>query len=124
MEPVVYLMVLCEEARVRPGTSRKIDILGVISAANVPEHAFPVQFTFCVYLCLTDGHGIGRGQIRVVEEDLEQIVYEGDEHPFDFGNDPLALISSTIRVPSCLLPSPGRYRVEFVYITSAIIIRT
>ena len=115
MEPVVRLMVPCEDARVRKGSRNKIDILGVITTIGAPAEAFPVRLSFSVYLCLTNGHGQGSGKIVIAEDEADEIVFDGDPRPFDFGNDPTALFGSTITVPLCLFPRPGLYRVEFVY---------
>jgi hypothetical protein len=115
MEPIVRLMVPCEDARPRRGRRNKIDIFGAITVINAPADAFPVRLTFCVYLCLTDGHGGGTGKIVVVNDDSDVIVFDGDERAFDFGNDPTALYASTIAIPLCAFPTPGIYRIEFVY---------
>ena len=115
MEPVVRLMVPCEDARVRKGSRNKIDILGVITTIGAPAEAFPVRLSFSVYLCLTNGHGSGSGKIIIAEDETDETVFDGESRPFDFGNDPTAFFGSTITVPMCSFPSPGLYRIDFVY---------
>ena len=45
----------------------------------------------------------------------DNVVYVGDVHKLEFGNDPLALQPFLIRVYSCLLPARGLYSIEFEY---------
>src|SRR5476651_2710191 len=99
MEPIVRLMVPCEDARIRKGTRSKVDILGVITTIGAPSHAFPVRLTFSVYLCLTNGHGSGSGKITIAADETDALVFDGEPRPFDFGNDPTALFGSTITIP-------------------------
>ncbi len=115
MEPVVRLMVPCEDARPRKGSPGKIDLFGVISTVSAPADQFPVHLSFSVYLCLTNGRGQGSGKIVVAEDETNSVVYSGDAHPYDFWNDPILIVGSIIRVPLCLLPTPGLFRIEFVY---------
>jgi hypothetical protein len=121
MEPIVRLMVPCEDARPRKGRSKKTDIFGVTSTITAPADAFPIRHTFAVYLALTNGHGRGHGTIVIKDEDTNEIVYPGLAHPFDFGNDPISVVGYVIRIPSCELPKPGLYRIEFVYNSSAVL---
>jgi hypothetical protein len=76
--------------------------------------------SFSVYLCLTDARGIGAGRIVVSAEETNEVVYLGELHSYDFGNDPIELSGFVIRVPLCLFPTPGVYRVEFVYNEAAV----
>jgi hypothetical protein len=115
MEPVVRLMVACEDARRRKGTQNKIDILGVLTVIYASADAFPARLSFSVYLCLTNGHGQGFGKIVVAQEETDEVIFEGEPVHCDFGNDPTALFATTIPVPLCSFPDPGLYRVEFVY---------
>ena len=113
MEPKVREMIVCEDVTTRKGSSGKIDILGLINKAIAP--IFPINLSFCVYLCLANGRGSGQGRIVVAEAESEEAVYLGDFHSFDFGPNPLSLRGFTIRIPSCELPGPGLYLVRFVY---------
>ncbi len=106
-------MIVCEDARVRPGSHGKIDIFGIMN--KVAAKSLPCNLSFAVYLCLTNGRGVGNGRI-VVRKDMEEDgVYAGDLHEFELGDDPLRLHPFMIRVFSCRLPATGLYSVEFVY---------
>jgi transcriptional regulator with XRE-family HTH domain len=115
MEPIVRLMVPCEDARARKGSAKKTDLFGVMSSIFAPADAFPTRHSFAVYLTLTDGHGRGFGRIVVADDETDNVVYRGKEHPFDFDNDPIALEGYLIRVASCPFPKAGLYRIDFVY---------
>ena len=113
MEPKVRQMIVCEDARIRAGSQGKIDILGLMS--KVTAKSFPCNHTLAVYLCLTDGRGIGQGRIDVRKAMTGNVVYKGVLHEFELGSDPLRRHPFMIRVFSCPLPEPGWYAVEFVY---------
>lgn len=113
--PVARLMIPCEDARTRKGSEKKFDVFGVLTTINAPADAFPVRHSFSVFLSLTNGHGQGSGKVAVIEVDTEEAVFVSDPHAYDFGNDPMAIHGSTIRIPSCSFPRPGLYRIEFVY---------
>ena len=113
MEPKVRQMIVCEDARTRQGSGRKIDVFGIIN--KVFAESFPFNLTLAVYLCLTECRGSGQGRIVVTELGAEKAAYIGDLHPFEFGSDPVALHPFVIRIPSCELSRPGLYEVSFVY---------
>ena len=115
MEPVVRYMMVCEHARPRRGTRAKIDILGVLHTLTAPVDAFPIRVSFTVFLCMSGGRGRGLGQIVIVHESSEKVVYAGKTHAYEFGSDPMKVYASTVRIPQCTFPGPGMYRVEFVY---------
>lgn len=106
--PIVRLMVACEDARLRKGSKTKYDIFGVVSMIFAPADAFPIRHSFAVYLFLTDGHGKGLGHLVILDDDTDDVIFKGDPVVLDFGNDPTALYGSTIRVPVCTFPNPGR----------------
>jgi hypothetical protein len=120
MEPTVWQMIVCEDARVRKGTQGKIDVLGVMNVLRAPADAFPMRLSCSIFLCLTDCRGNGRGAIVIANDETDEEAYIGESHSFKFGSDPVKLFSVTLRVPLCVLPSPGLYRVEFVYNESVI----
>jgi hypothetical protein len=120
LEPNVRQMILCEDARVRKGSHGKIDVFGVMNVTHAPADAFPMHLSFSVFLCLTNCRGSGYGTIVIANDETDEEVYIGKSHPIHFGSDPILLFSTIIRVPMCLLPSPGLYRVEFVYNESVI----
>jgi hypothetical protein len=113
MEPNVRQMIVCEDARTRPGSHGKIDVFGIMT--KVTARSFPFNLSFAVYLCLTNGRGTGQGRICVKKALQEEAVYVGDSHEFLFGDDPLRLHPFMIRIFSCRLSDPGLYSIDFVY---------
>ena len=113
MEPKVRQMIVCEDARTRQGSGRKIDVFGIIN--KVFAKTFPFNLSFSVYLCLTEGRGAGQGRIIVTQEESGNAIYIGDLHSFEFGSDPIALHPFMIPIASCELRAPGLYCVSFVY---------
>lgn len=113
MEPKVRQMIVCEDARTRIGSQGKIDAFGIMN--RVAAKDFPTNHSFAVYLCLTNGRGVGQGRIIVKKDIQGDVVYVGDPHEFDFGANPLLLHPFLIRVFSCRFLEPGLYSVEFEY---------
>jgi hypothetical protein len=115
LEPIVRLMVVCEEVGPRIGAPHKIDILGVIALIDAPVEAFPLDLDFSVYVCFTNARGQGEGKIVIVHDQNNDMVYDGDPVPFTLENNPRALIATAIPVSQCTFPYPDLYRVNFVY---------
>ncbi len=113
MEPIIRQMILCEDARIRPGAKGKFDVFGLMNRATAK--AFPFNLTFSVYLCLTDCRGSGRGRIVLKKVADEEFIYVGEPHRLEFGNDPLALQPFLFRVFSFPVPTRGLYSVDFEY---------
>ena len=113
MLPVVRLMVPCEDVQARD--TGEVDILGVMSIIDCPRSAFPFVMGFCVYVCMANGRGSGIGRVHVTNEETDQLAHVSDEYPFELGDDPLKLIATRFYVPVCKIPSPGIYRIDFVY---------
>jgi hypothetical protein len=113
MLPVVRLMVPCED--VQPRDTGQIDILGVIGAIDVASSEFPYETDFCVYVLMANGRGHGIGKLVVIDEDFDLPIHGSEEHAFDFGHDPMVLVATRIYVTNCTLPSPGVFRIDFVY---------
>jgi hypothetical protein len=113
MNPVVRLMVPCEEVQSRD--TGEVDILGVMSVIDSPLLAFPIEIGFCVCICMSNARGAGVARVIVKNEETNDIVHVSDEYPFDLGDDPLKVIVTRFYIPSCTIPSPGIYRMDFVY---------
>ena len=72
----------------------------------------------CIYLALTECHGVGIAQIRVVYTDGEDesLVFGSPEYTLDFtGHSPLEVIGVVFRLEECYFPESGRYAVQFWY---------
>lgn len=117
IDPVVRLMLLCEDVRRDPHKPNKLDILGLINSVEaVGEPPFPVGLpVLCVYLSVTGGRGTGQARIECRHADSGQVVFSGPTHTLSFPPDPLAVRSLVFRMRECLLPSPALYVVQFWY---------
>jgi hypothetical protein len=115
VNPFIRHMLLCDDARRRPGEPGKIDVYGLLNTVRAEGAAFPVHLTFCVYLAMTGGRGTGKGRIVVTEADGETRVYEGTVHEITFDPDPLKVLGAIFRIPSCPFPRAGLFWVEFRY---------
>ncbi len=113
MEPVIRHMLLCDVVRKRKDHSLKFDLLGHFNNVR-PVGGFPLRLSFSVFVTMTGGRGTGRCSIRVIEEDTDEVVHDGDEHSFRFDADPTRIHAVTIRV-SCTVDQPGLYYVGFMY---------
>lgn len=112
--PFVRHMLLCDDVRAVSG-SRKVTVYGLTSTIRVGEKGFPATCGFSVYVQLTECRGEGAARIVIVEDESDQVCYQGQDHRMAFGNDPLAVHSAVIRIPQCEFPAPGLYWVEMWY---------
>jgi hypothetical protein len=115
VEPVVRLMLLCDDVERPADTPTKVNILGLVHAITVAEDAvFPLEFAqLTVYLALAGGRGSARINLVGVEADTEQIVFQTPERSVDFGNDPLMVRGLTYRIQTISIPRPGLYLIQF-----------
>ena len=112
--PVVRRMLLCEDVRIYPDNSRKVDVFGLLSTIRtVSEGAFPLRASqLCVYLELAGGRGAGEARIFVVEADSDNIAFTSAPHQIAFGTDPLAVSGLVFRIKECIFPRAGLYWVQ------------
>src|SRR5689334_7418413 len=117
IDPVVRLMVVCDNVVPNPDNSNKTDLQGVLSTLTVDANeSFPVILEqMCVFLIMTSGRGTGRGRIVVVDAETGADVFGCHPDEMAFGNDPLERVGKIFRLLNCRFPSAGQYRVEFRY---------
>jgi hypothetical protein len=77
IDPVVRLMVVCDDVAPNTDNPNKTDLRGVLSTLTVdPDESFPaVLEQMCVFLIMTSGRGTGRGQIVVVAAETDAPVF-------------------------------------------------
>ncbi len=114
MQPVVRHMLLCEHVRKRKNNPMKFDLLGYINILR-PVGDFPLRVSLSVFLVLTGGRGAGQAQIRVIDADSDEIIYNGPEFELVFHANPTRIHASTIRITSCTFDRPGLCYVDFMY---------
>jgi hypothetical protein len=117
IEPVVRLMLLCDDVQSDPMAPNKINVFGLVSAIRSSEDpAFPLRHPeLCVYLQLVGGRGTGDGWIVGLHADTNQIVFRSPAHSLSFEPDPLAVQGAVFRLLECPFPEPGLYSIEFWY---------
>ena len=120
MVPVVRYMIPCDDVSVDETKSHCVHVECVMG--NILSHEDPpfplVREQICIYLVLTEGHGMGVGQIRVafVDDEPERLLFGSPEYTIDFrGHTPLELLSVVFRIRDCVFPRAGRYSVQFWY---------
>src|SRR5205814_6740868 len=89
---------VCDEVVPDPA-SRKMDLLGVFGAIQVPDgSAFPYDLgQMCVFAQLEDGEGDATIQVEVVSADAGQVVFYSPVHPVRLPNR-LAVVSVLVRI--------------------------
>jgi len=114
IEPIIRHMILCDDVRQDPANPLRINILGLMSTIAAPEGgAFPLRHPeFSVYIQTTSGRGHGTWQVLIEDADSEELIFEGDSHPFSFGTNPLELMALRFRIRNCLFPHAGLYWVH------------
>ncbi|HEX5102360.1 MAG TPA: hypothetical protein VFV87_01015 [Pirellulaceae bacterium] len=113
--PIVRHMIACEDYEVAPPPSQRLSIHGLLTGLRAID-PFPVLYQgFCVVLVLTDGRGVGDGQIVCVVEETGQPVFGSQVHPIHFSNDPLERVVAPFRLRACPFPFPAMYSIQFWY---------
>ncbi|HXD89189.1 MAG TPA: hypothetical protein VN641_22040 [Urbifossiella sp.] len=54
-----------------------------------------------MFLILTEGRGMGEGDIECVLEETGQKIFETQRHAIRFGADPLEILGLPFRIQSC-----------------------
>jgi uncharacterized protein DUF6941 len=114
--PLVRDFVLCEDMIIDPANPTKISLVNLIySIYSSEDPPFPLRRErFCVFAALTNGHGLGRIELEVIEVETQDVVYRLDLGDFVFGNEPLRVYGVPIRIRSCVFPKPGWYSVQLL----------
>ena len=116
IDPIVRLMVVCEDVQVSPGSPESVDLLGLMHAIRSREDpAFPLLHPgLCVFLQIT-GRGRGKARVVGVAADTERPIFASPTHHLDLGSDPLAVRGLVFRLRGCIFPGPGLYYIQFRY---------
>jgi hypothetical protein len=117
VEPVVRVMLLCDEVGHDPDNPLKINVFGLVSTIrSLAEPPFPLCHPqLCAYLQLTGGRGTGQGQIATIHADTDQMAFTSATSALTFGSDPLAVLGVVFRMRDCPFPESGLYWVRFRY---------
>jgi uncharacterized protein DUF6941 len=116
LKPIVRYMILCEDWDADPEDPLCVNILGLLSNVRSLEMPpYPLYRDLCVFLVLTEGRGVGEGQIICVFEETDQKVFATPKHKIAFGSDPLDVVGVPFQIRHCPFPEPGIYLVQFWY---------
>lgn len=117
VSPIVRYMILCEDWETDPGSSRRINIQGLLTNIHsLDDSPYPPLFRErCVFLAVTEGRGTGTTQIICVYEETSQRIFGTPPRQVNFGSDPLEVVALAFRIRDCRFPFPGMYSIEFWY---------
>ena len=106
--PYPLAMVVCDAVcRDSAGKLTLVGTFGLIAATDFPaKHP-----AFTIYVSLTDGHGIVRLRVQLVDTDEQrEPVFEIDgEVSFE---DPRAVHEICFEIKNIVIPAPGEYRLK------------
>jgi hypothetical protein len=117
IEPVIRHMILCDDVKPNPANPKKADITGLLHSIDVgPDESFPLLYPLlCVYIQFTGARGQGMFQLRISNEENDQVIYQSQAHPVSLGNYPLAVNSCLFRVWNRLFSAPGQFWVQILW---------
>jgi hypothetical protein len=117
VSPVVRYMILCNDWTMDGPVYRRITIVGLLwNIHSIDDPPYPLYYReFCVFLALTEGRGVGEGQIVCVFEETGERVFETPKRSIQFGPDPLKVVGVPVRIRDGYFPKPGRYSIQFWY---------
>jgi hypothetical protein len=109
--PECLALLLCEGI-IEDSRTKNKTVLNMFNQVNAPR--FPVQQDrLCVFVSLTNGHGTGDVDVRVVRADLPpgEGVLIGLRGEVTFP-DPLHVVELGLDIRQLVIPSAGRYDIE------------
>ena len=117
VHPSVRYLILCEDVQAEPESSRRVTLVGLISAIrSLEQPPFPLLYReICIFLQLTECRGPADGRIELHHADSGQVVFRTRTRTIPFATDPLEVVGVTFRLRNCLFQEPGLYLVQFWY---------
>jgi hypothetical protein len=116
IKPIVRYMLPCDDWGTAPDDPLCVNIFGLLSNVHPVElPPYPLHRDLCVVLVLTEGRGVGEGQIICVFEETDEKIFGTPKHQIVFGPDPLAVMGVPFRIHRCPFPRPGMYLLQFWY---------
>lgn len=115
--PTVRYLIVCEDVQRAPNNSRRITLVGLLSAIRSLETpAFPLLYReLCVFVQLTECRGAAQGRIEVRHADADRLAFATSTRTLSLGNDPLEVVGTTFRIRDCPFEKAGLYWVQFWY---------
>jgi hypothetical protein len=117
VHPTVRYLIVCEDVQTDPDNSRRVTLVGLVSAIRSSEQPpFPLWYReICVFLQLTECRGPADGRIEIHHADSGEVVFRTRTRTIPFGSDPLEVVGTTFRIRNCLFAHPGLYWIQFWY---------
>lgn len=112
--PIVRDLVLCEDFVRDPENSSRISLVNLVYSirpTDPPEYP-ATQQALCAFAALTNGHGSGTMELRIVQVDSGDEIRHWELGVIGFGDDPLRVFGLPIRLQTCVFPAPGWYWVQ------------
>ena len=107
--PVLLSAIICNRVLFDKVSSMP-SIIDIIQNINSPK--FPVRYGQLVFFCeLTDGHGLTKLKIRLVDiQNDEKVIFEKDG-PVEF-SDVKQVLTLALNLQNIVFPQPGEYRFQ------------
>jgi hypothetical protein len=117
VQPVVRVMLICDDVRPHADNPQKLDIFGLVSRIQpTSDPPFPLMRPeLCIFLQLTGGRGAGDGQVVCVDADSGKAVFCSPRRRITFPRNPLSVVGLVYRLFDCPFRKAGLYWVEFRY---------
>jgi hypothetical protein len=117
VQPTVRYLIVCEDVQTDPANSRRVTLVGLLSAIrSLEQPPFPLLYRgICVFLLMTECRGPADGRIEIHHADSGQVVFRTQTRSIPFASDPLEIVGATFRIRNCLFQSAGLYWVQFWY---------
>ena len=118
LAPRARYMILCDEVLPDPQRPGKLMIVGLTSLINWPAASTePLQLErLVVLLVLTDGRGVGTGQIVCRSEESGRPVFGSPPTRISFeGKGPIGHHAVTFKLLDCHFREAGAYVVQFLF---------
>jgi hypothetical protein len=107
--PKCLAMLICDYV-IRDAVTQNKSLIGIFNTINAVS--YPVRHDrMNVFVALTDGHGSYASSLRVRGAGGDRLV--GIDGRIDM-KDPLAVVEIVFELRGLIIPSPGRYFVEFL----------
>ena len=117
VHPTVRYLILCEDIEVDPDNTRRVTLVGLISAIRAIEDLpYPLLYPeICVFLQFIECRGPAEGRVEIHHADSSEVVFRTRTRTIPFVNDPLEIMVVTFRMRNCLFETAGLYWVQFWY---------
>lgn len=107
-KPIVLSINICDTI-IRDETTKKVSLIGIFNA--IKANTFPVNHPlFHIYAALTNGHGIYKTSLRIVNVGNQETILnmDGDLNILD----PLQVIELNIGLQDVCFNKPGKYSLQ------------